>query len=145
MFRPVFIIFWNWLGRNLWTCQSMAAKSLMTRYYWKQKQRRQLQITQPHFRPRLIIVIFHIQKRVLWLYLPRVVGSMSDKPCQAVTISGFFSRSAKFFHTLIAPSSWRQDKKTKKKEKKKHTKQYKKKWLWEYRVNNLILVQNILF
>jgi len=37
---------------------------------------------------------------------PRVVGSMSDSPCQAVTISGFFSRSAKFFHTLMAPSSW---------------------------------------
>lgn len=36
---------------------------------------------------------------------PRVVGSMSDSPCQAVTISGFFSRSAKFFQTLMAPSS----------------------------------------
>lgn len=36
---------------------------------------------------------------------PRVVGSMSDSPCQAVTISGFFSKSAKFFQTLMAPSS----------------------------------------
>lgn len=42
---------------------------------------------------------------------PRVVGSMSDSPCQAVTISGFFSRSAKFFHTLMAPSSWGAQKK----------------------------------
>lgn len=42
---------------------------------------------------------------------PRVVGSMSDSPCQAVTISGFFSRSAKFFHTLMAPSSWGPQKK----------------------------------
>lgn len=46
---------------------------------------------------------------------PRVVGSMSDSPCQAVTISGFFSRSAKFFHTLMAPSSWGAER--------KHTKQ----------------------
>lgn len=37
---------------------------------------------------------------------PRVVGSMSESPCQAVTISGFFSKSAKFFQTLMAPSSW---------------------------------------
>lgn len=37
---------------------------------------------------------------------PRVVGSMSESPCQAVTISGFFSRSAKFFQTRMAPSSW---------------------------------------
>lgn len=35
-----------------------------------------------------------------------MLGSMSESPCQAVTISGFFSRSAKFFHTLMAPSSW---------------------------------------
>lgn len=39
---------------------------------------------------------------------PRVVGSMSERPCHAVTISGFFW-SAKFFQTLNAPSSgvWR--------------------------------------
>lgn len=36
---------------------------------------------------------------------PRVVGSMSESPCHAVTISGFFSKSAKFFQTLMAPSS----------------------------------------
>lgn len=30
---------------------------------------------------------------------------MSESPCQAVTISGFFSRSAKFFQTRMAPSS----------------------------------------
>lgn len=40
---------------------------------------------------------------------PRVVGSMSESPCQAVTISGFFSKSAKFFQTLMAPSSWGQE------------------------------------
>lgn len=36
---------------------------------------------------------------------PLVVGSMSESPCQAVTISGFFSKSAKFFQTRMAPSS----------------------------------------
>ena len=41
---------------------------------------------------------------------PRVVGSMSESPCQAVTISGFFSKSAKFFQTLMAPSSWGEEK-----------------------------------
>lgn len=35
---------------------------------------------------------------------PRVVGSISDSPCHAVTISGFFW-SAKFFQILNAPSS----------------------------------------
>lgn len=33
-----------------------------------------------------------------------MVGSMSDRPCQAVTISGFFW-SAKFFQMRKAPSS----------------------------------------
>lgn len=41
---------------------------------------------------------------------PRVVGSMSESPCQAVTISGFLSKSAKFFQTLMAPSSWGEEK-----------------------------------
>lgn len=44
---------------------------------------------------------------LLWVLAegwPRVVGSISERPCHAVTISGFFW-SAKFFQIRNAPSS----------------------------------------
>lgn len=44
---------------------------------------------------------------LLWVLMegwPRVVGSISERPCHAVTISGFFW-SAKFFQIRSAPSS----------------------------------------
>lgn len=48
---------------------------------------------------------------LLWVLVdgwPRVVGSISERPCHAVTISGFFW-SAKFFQMRSAPSSRRRE------------------------------------